>query len=86
MIDCHLHLQDERLGYPAAIMGATRRNGISCLVVNGTHPDDWGKVSRLAREFTEVIPSFGLHPWRVPDAPDDWAEILGERLRDSPLA
>ena len=86
MIDCHLHLQDERLGDPAAIMGATRRNGISCLVVNGTHPDDWGKVSRLAREFTEVIPSFGLHPWRVPDAPEDWAEILGERLRDFPLA
>lgn len=86
MIDCHLHLQDDRLGAPAGIIDATRRDRISCLVVNGTHPDDWEKVACLAREFPEVIPSFGLHPWKVSNAPDYWADSLAERLQAFPLA
>lgn len=86
MIECHLHLQDERLGDPAALIDVARREGISCLVVNGTHPDDWDQVAGLARDFPEVIPSFGLHPWKAGVAPADWAERLDERLREFPLA
>ena len=86
MIDCHLHLQDSRLGDPAPVLAAVRREKITCLVVNGTHPDDWGEVGRLSQVASEVIPSFGLHPWRVEDVTDDWREKLVSWLRVFPHA
>ena len=47
------------------------------MVVNGTSPDDWKDVERLSTDFPEVIiPSFGLHPWKVEGAPDGWFEDL----------
>ncbi len=86
MIDCHLHLQDARLGDPSGILSSVRRDKISCLVVNGTHPNDWAEVARLARVAPEVIPSFGLHPWNIDGAADDWAGSLQGWLREFPLA
>ncbi|NLT72154.1 MAG: TatD family hydrolase [Verrucomicrobiaceae bacterium] len=86
MTDSHLHLQDARLGDPGPILAAVRREKIRALVVNGTHPEDWGEVARLARIAPEVIPSFGLHPWRVGDVPSDWPETLEGRLREFPEA
>lgn len=86
MIDCHLHLQDRRLGNPTPILAAVRREKIRCLVVNGTDPDDWGEVAGLARIAPEVIPCFGLHPWRVGNAAEDWRDKLERWLGAFPQA
>lgn len=54
-----------------------RQDGITRCVVDGTSPDDWAEVSRLATEFQDlVIPSFGLHPWKTPWRDDSWKEEL----------
>jgi TatD DNase family protein len=87
MIDCHLHLQDLRLGNIPEILVAVRCEQIGCLVVNGTHPDDWEKVAELSVAYPEVIPSFGLHPWRANEVKgDEWRDQLAERLNDFPVA
>lgn len=86
MIDCHLHLQDSRLGDLARILATVRSERIACLVVNGTEPGDWEKVASLSRLYPEVIPSFGVHPWRVNEVERNWRDLLGERLTDFPMA
>lgn len=85
MIDCHLHLQDERFsGQVEHIMESIRAEGISRLVVNGTSPLDWSRVSDLAKIYPEVVPCFGLHPWKVNDVAGNWDEILEGFLETYP--
>lgn len=87
MIDCHQHLQD--LQFQAdlnGIMATLEADGVSQMVVNGTHPGDWGRVEDLSLRYSRVIPSFGLHPWRVNEAPGAWSEVLEAFLLRHPLA
>lgn len=87
MIDCHLHLQDPRLAKDLpAIMETVRSLGIQRLVVNGTGPQDWDAVEHLAAKYPEVIPSFGLHPWKVGTVAEGWLEDLEDRLVRHPAA
>lgn len=86
MIDCHLHLQDERLWKSRMeIVDSLRERGVKKLVVNGTCPGDWGRVAELAETFNEVVPFFGLHPWKINDVGDGW-EALQRRHLESYLA
>jgi TatD DNase family protein len=72
-IDMHLHLAwpslHDRLDHVPA---SARSAGVQRLVVNGTCPDDWPVVARLAREHADITPFFGLDPWRVGQVGDDW--------------
>ncbi len=87
MIDCHLHLQDPRLGPSLpSVMETLRHLGVRRLVVNGTRPKDWDAVETLAKEHPEVVPSFGLHPWYVAEAEGAWLDELEERLLRFPEA
>lgn len=88
MTDCHLHLQDPRFGGNTEEIIATLRGlGISRLIVNGTHPGDWGEVANLARRHPGfLLPSYGLHPWKVEGAPEGWLEELDRLLAESPQA
>lgn len=85
-IDAHLHLQDERLtkveGYPENLIDPE----VQLLLVNGTSPDDWEKVSELAAKHPKISPSFGLHPWWVGKENDDWFERLISILDTHPKA
>lgn len=87
MIDCHLHLQDGRLSsHLEDVLATTRAEGITRLVVNGTHPGDWESVARLASQVPEVAPCYGLHPWKVGTEPDHWLGELEGRLKADPRA
>jgi TatD DNase family protein len=87
MIDCHLHLQDPRLAAETEeIVSAARALGIATMVVNGTHPGDWDAVARLAASYPEVLPQFGLHPWRAGTEGKGWLERLEELLVGHPQA
>jgi TatD DNase family protein len=54
--------------------------GIAGAVVNGTIDRDWAAVARLGRERSWVIPSYGVHPWRVAERSGDWEDLLRARL------
>ncbi|MCE2825797.1 MAG: TatD family hydrolase [Verrucomicrobium sp.] len=75
--DAHNHLQDPRLGdAPATRLAQALSAGVAGMVVNGTCETDWPTVLHLAERFAEVIPAFGLHPWRVPTRSACWLETL----------
>ncbi|MDB4400717.1 TatD family hydrolase [Akkermansiaceae bacterium] len=88
LIDSHNHLADPRFdGKRDRIIEEMKSAGIVHCVVNGTGPTDWPIVADLAEKHPAFItPSFGLHPWRIHDFPDDWLPSLAEYLQRFPRA
>ena len=82
LIDAHNHLQDPRFGDDqAAIIATMQEVGITGCVVNGTEVADWPVVAELAESYPDfVLPSFGLHPWKVKGRAVDWQNTLREIL------
>jgi len=56
------------------------------MVVNGSCEDDWPEVETLARQYPQVIPSFGYHPWYVKQRSPQWQQALVEFLDRNPSA
>tara|TARA_R110002096_G_scaffold18401_10_gene62707 strand:+ start:2644 stop:3432 length:789 start_codon:yes stop_codon:yes gene_type:complete len=87
MIDCHLHLQDDSFARDIEeIMATLREVGVTCLVVNGTCPADWDRVATLAKHYPEVVPFFGVHPWKVDECEPGWDKLLVSFLEEFPNA
>lgn len=85
--DAHNHLQDARLGGdPSPLIRECAAAGIRRMVVNGSCEEDWPAVAALARQFPEVIPSFGYHPWYVGERTPSWRENLVAALDSVPSA
>lgn len=85
--DAHNHLQDERLaGRVEELMRECRRVGVVRMVVNGSCEDDWPQVAELARQYPEVLPSFGYHPWYLAEASPTWFETWQRCLEKTPGA
>jgi len=81
LFDAHNHLQDEWLApHLPQVLETLEEIGIADAVVNGTIDSDWDQVARLAGEHAWVIPSYGVHPWRVKERADNWEGLLHEKL------
>jgi TatD DNase family protein len=79
--DAHNHLQNESLApHLPGVLETMEKMGVAGAVVNGTIDGDWEAVSRLARERAWVIPSYGVHPWRIAERSENWEETLRARL------
>ncbi len=79
--DAHNHLQDARLADEPEVIGELEALPITQAVVNGTRPEDWPLVQQSARNYTWVLPSYGLHPWYVNQPCEKWREQLELLLR-----
>ena len=88
LIDAHNHLQDARFeGKATELVALMEQVGISACVVNGTENSDWHRVAELAQRFPKfVLPSFGLHPWKVKGRGEDWLVELEDLLQAFPSA
>ena len=87
LFDAHNHFHDERLGdAKAELMACCVRDGLTAMVVNGSCEADWPDVLRLAKEFPQIIPSFGYHPWYVHERAPDWQKTLQRFLEQTPSA
>ena len=88
MIDAHNHLQDPRFaGRQSELVAEMQSAGITACIVNGTSEDDWPEVAALAEKFPGfVVPSFGLHPWKVDSRSTDWLDTLRRFLNEFPTA
>jgi TatD DNase family protein len=83
LCDAHNHLQDARFDIfrQGVMVSELVKLGWHHMVVNGTHPSDWGSVWELSVAFPHfIVPSYGLHPWKVKDAEEGWFEALVEQL------
>ena len=75
--DAHAHYADpELLRSWDQVSGALKQIGLGYAVVNGTSPEDWPAVLKLAQNDTRIIPAIGLHPWNVNDAPANWQDTF----------
>src|SRR5689334_14979957 len=87
LYDAHNHLQDERLApYLETVMPALQAEGVQAMVVNGSAEEDWPQVLSLARQYPQVIPSFGYHPWYVQERTPHWKAALVSFLEQVPSA
>ena len=87
LYDAHNHLQDERLmGARDGLVGILQQENIRKMVVNGSCEKDWPEVLSMAREYPQVIPSFGHHPWYVKERSKDWLQKLNSFLDETPSA
>ena len=87
LYDAHNHLQDQRLKpHLSDIMSAVRAEPIARMVVNGSGEEDWPDVLELARQFPQVLPSFGYHPWYVQERTPHWQAALVRFLDAVPSA
>jgi len=85
--DAHNHLHDHRLDpFRDEILRALPAAGITAAVVNGTEPADWPAVAALCEAHPWLLPSFGLHPWKVPQRPEAWLTELDDLLQRFPQA
>jgi len=88
MIDAHNHLHDLRLsGQRRELINDMKKAGVTACVVNGTSEEDWPAVATLAAENPRfVVPSFGLHPWKVEQRSNDWLDNFRHFLSIHPHA
>ena len=87
LYDAHNHLQDDRLApCREAVLAAVQHENVVKMVVNGSGEEDWPAVLELARQYPQVIPSFGYHPWYVKERSPDWQQALLRHLDAVPSA
>lgn len=83
--DAHCHLQDPRLApYLNGVLNRARAAGVGRLHVNATSECDWNAVAALADAHSEIICSFGIHPWFLDGRSPDWLVQLRSRLSHRP--
>lgn len=84
--DVHVHLQDKRFGETwdetARYLERARERGVVRCVCAATSPADWNRTAQIARHFSNVIPTFGVHPWFYDKISGDWLAPL-KMLLDS---
>jgi len=87
LYDAHNHLQDDRFaGRQNELLAACAATGVARMVVNGACESDWPQVLALARANPLVLPSFGYHPWYLPERTVDWQKNLEKFLDETPGA
>lgn len=85
--DSHLHLQDYKTNNALQIIKDLQAKGFVKVVCASSTPKSWEKVASLARQHPDmIIPAFGLHPWYINEAPQDWLFRLETYLNEFPAA
>jgi len=87
LIDCHLHLQDDRFaGDLPAVLERARASGVELFICNGSCQSDWPTVLWLAKSHQGIIPCFGLHPFYAGTRSPYWLAELKHYLTAIPSA
>jgi TatD DNase family protein len=87
LYDAHLHLAaSSLLPYTEEICSTLSTIGVQRVICNGTCPEDWPDVLRLARKHPIILPAVGLHPWKVSEVNNDWKRDFIDCLDNSAAA
>jgi TatD DNase family protein len=85
--DSHIHLQDYNANNTQQIIDGLRKFGFVRLVCVSAYQTDWQKVATLYQKNEQtVIPAFGVHPWYLAQAPENWLNLLSDKLDEYPMA
>lgn len=85
MLDAHLHLHHAPLKERAdELLELARAAEVRLLVVCGSRGGDWEDLAQLATAHAEILPCFGLHPWRLGELESGTFARLETLLREFP--
>lgn len=85
LLDAHLHLHHTPLKDRAEeLLVLARAADVRLLVVCGSRGGDWEELARLAVAHAEILPCFGLHPWRLGELESGTFARLETLLREFP--
>jgi TatD DNase family protein len=85
--DAHQHFHFEALvPYHATIDADLRATGVCRAVVNGTGEEEWPVVAGLAKKYSWILPSYGIHPWDCGNRSPNWQPVLRSKLEADPQA
>jgi TatD DNase family protein len=85
--DSHIHLQDYNANNTQQIIDSLRQFGFVRLVCVSAYQTDWQKVETLYQKNERtVIPAFGVHPWYLAQASENWQNLLSDKLDEYPMA
>lgn len=85
-VDSHIHLQDYKTKDAESIVKNAQKFNVNIFVNPSAHPSDWSAITSLAAEFPQIIPAYGIHPWHIKAAAENWAEDLAALLQNNPRA
>jgi len=76
-IDSHCHLHDARIyaDFPNIVIRA-QKAGVCYMVTCATMEENFGQTAGLARDYGNVIPCFGIHPWFLDSLSENWQQKL----------
>ena len=76
-IDSHCHLHDSRIiSDIPKIEGRAGIANIQYMVSCATMEENFELTAKLSRDYTSILPCFGIHPWFVGNISDQWKERL----------
>ncbi|MGD9730581.1 MAG: TatD family hydrolase [Desulfamplus sp.] len=79
--DAHSHLQEPEISWDIdGIMERWQQNRGGNIVCCGTKESDWQIVFNIASQYSNVLPSFGVHPWFVENVQPKWFYELDSYL------
>ena len=85
-VDSHIHLQDYKTQDVKNVVTNALKNRVVHFINPSAHPADWPDVAKLAAQYPEVTPAYGIHPWHIAAAPADWEQTLEFYLQQNPTA
>ena len=91
LYDAHNHYHDAWLApHRARVFADLASVSVRRAVVNGTCETDWPDVAALCSQHstlnTQLLPSYGLHPWDAGNRTPDWQKKLTATLDADPHA
>ena len=87
LYDAHQHFHFDQFVTQRTIIAVDLRTvGLQRAVVNATNEEEWPVVAALAREYSWIVPSHGIHPWDCGNRSAAWLESLRAVLRADPMA
>jgi len=63
LTDSHIHLQDYTTADIKNVVTEAQKNNICAFVCSSSSPNDWNDVLNLAQQYSQIVPSLGIHPW-----------------------
>ncbi|MCP4020657.1 MAG: TatD family hydrolase [Desulfobacteraceae bacterium] len=80
-IDSHCHLHDSRIiADLPGIEDRARTAGVDFMVTCATMENNFELTARISKDFHSIIPCFGIHPWFVETASENWQTDLENYL------
>lgn len=85
-VDSHIHLQDYKTKDAESIVKNAQKFNVTIFVNPSAHPTDWPAITSLAAQYPQIIPAYGIHPWHIQAAAENWADDLASLLQNNPRA